>query len=183
MEPIISQDFLESLLSQASTEIQKYREASTPSHQAYLSRQRQWHDKLETLDDRISDLYNPAITYAFLDYAGPIEDYFLVRGMLAAVGCLTEQEVALPDLNSVPGLEAGEQKLRKMCDSFVQQLPEKEQVECALFFEQRKQDINRSGNCFFLYGFELMYSLLNRAGYGLPAELLEKVRETAQRGV
>ena len=182
MEPIISQDYLESLLDQVSTKIQMYRRASSPSHQTYRNRQRQWHDKLETFEERISDLYNPAITYAFLDYAGPIEDYFLVQGILAAVGSLSGQAAALADLNFVPGLEAGAQKLKEACDSFVAQLPEEERVEFIHFFEEPKQDINRSGNYFFLYGYELMFSLLNRSGYGLPTELLEKVRETVQRG-
>lgn len=88
----------------------------------------------------------------------------------------------MADLNFVPGLEAGAQKLKEACDSFVAQLPEEERVEFIHFFEERKQDINRSGNYFFLYGYELMFSLLNRSGYGLPTELLEKVRETVQRG-
>lgn len=179
MEPIIPEDFLDSLLSQISSNVKQYQNF-LPSYQIYQDQRRQWFVKLETLGNRINDLYDPAMTDAFVDYATPIEDYCFVQGLLSAAGCLSKQAVKLVDLKTIPGLEAGTHKLKEACDYFLDQLPEEDRADCASFFEERKRHINRSGDYFFLHGFELMFSLLNKAGYDLPADLLEKLYEMVQ---
>lgn len=179
MKSIVPEDFFDSLLSQISSDVQQYQNL-LPSYQIYRDQRRQWFAKLETLGNRINNLYDPAMIDAFLDYAAPIEDYCFVQGLLSAAGCLSKQAVKLVDLKTIPGLEAGAHKLKEACDYFLEQLPEEDRADCVSFFEEKKRSINRSGDYFFLHGFELMFSLLNRAGHDLPPEPLEKLYEMVQ---
>ena len=150
MEHIVTEDYISTLLSEASSEVQEFRKSCSPGyrtgHESYL----RWLEHMGTLGKWVYAQYTDEIYNAFLDYEEPINDYFYAQGLLAAAGTL-------------------------ICRRFVEQLPQEERTECASQFAERIERINDSRKFFFLYGFELMFMLLKRAGYKMPDEQLKKL--------
>ena len=62
----------------------------------------------------------------------------------------------------------------------MEQLPPEERTECAGQFAERIERINDSRRFFFLYGFELMFTLLKRVGFDMADEQLERLYEIVQ---
>ncbi|EOS62610.1 MULTISPECIES: hypothetical protein [unclassified Oscillibacter] len=175
MEHIVTEDYISSLLSEASSEVQEFRKSCSPGyrtgHESYL----RWLEHMGTLGKWVYAQYTDEIYNAFLDYEEPINDYFYAQGLLAAAGTLTGQAVQLAGLECVPGFREKKEALDLICRRFVEQLPQEERTECAGQFAERIERINDSRKFFFLYGFELMFMLLKRAGYKMPDEQLKKL--------
>lgn len=133
-----------------------------------------------TLGEWVYAQYTDEIYNAFLDYEEPINDSFYVRGLLAAAGMLTGQSVRLDSLEYVPSLKERKEALDRVGSRFMEQLPPEEQTECARQFAEKIKRINDSRRFFFLYGFELMFTLLKRTGFDMSDEQLERLYEIMQ---
>ena len=180
MEHIVTEDYISSLLSEISSEVQEFQKSCSPGyrtgHKSYL----RWLEHMGTLEEWVYAQYTNVIFDAFLDYEEPINDYFYAQGLLAAAGTLTGQAVQLAGLECVPGFREKKEALDRVCSRFVEQLPPEERTECASQFAERIERINDSRRFFFLYGFELMFTLLKRVGFDMADEQLERLYEIVQ---
>lgn len=180
MEHIITEEFIRTLLGEASTEIQEFRKTHSFSYQAHRNSYLHWIDHMRTLDGWIQDQYTNTVSEAFLDYETPIEDYFYIQGILAAVGSLSGQSVKLDDLECVPGLKDRKEALDQISRDFLGKLPPEERDECARQFAEKVAHIHDSRKYFFLHGFELMFTLLKQTGHEMSDEQLIKLYKIVQ---
>lgn len=111
MEHIVTEDYISTLLSEASSEVQEFRKSCSPGyrtgHESYL----RWLEHMGTLGKWVYAQYTDEIYNAFLDYEEPINDYFYAQGLLAAAGTLTGQAVQLAGLECVPGFREKKEAL------------------------------------------------------------------------
>ena len=180
MNHMISEDFVRMLLDEVSTEIQEFRKCCSSCYQVHHEDYLRWLHHMESLGEWVYAQYTNVVFAAFLNYEEPINDYFYVRGLLAAAGTLTGQDVQLDSLECVPNLKERKKTLDQVCSRFVELLPPEEQAECARQFTERIEQINDSRRFFFLHGFELMFILLKRTGYDMSDEQLENLHEIVQ---
>ena len=134
MEHIVTEDYISSLLSEASSEIQEFRMSCSPGYRAGHESYLRWLDHMKTLGSWIYTQYTNTVFDALLDYETSIEDYFYVQGLLAAAGTLTGQTVHLDSLECVPGFKGRKEVLDQVCGRFLEQLPPEERAECARQF-------------------------------------------------
>lgn len=183
MNRMISEDSVRMLLDEASTEIQEFRKCCSSGYRTHHENYLRWLHHVESLGEWVYAQYTNVIFAAFLSYEEPINDYFYVRGLLTAAGTLTGQAVQLDSLECVPGLKERKEALDQVCSRFVELLPPEEQGECARQFAERIERINDSSRFFFLYGFELMFTLLKWVKYDTSDEQLERLYEIVQSGL
>ena len=119
-----------------------------------------------------------ALLDAYCDYYDLISCYYLAQGFLNAAGDLLGQIVKTVDLKQIPGHADKEQQLIQVCQSFIKELPPEAREEVNKQFARRKRAIEDSQEYYYLAGYEIMVTLLKRAGYTVSDEPLKKLYET-----
>ena len=66
----------------------------------------------------------------------------------------------------------------QVCQSFIKELPPEAREDVNKQFERRKSAIEDSQEYYYLAGYEIMVTLLKRAGYTVSDEPLEKLYKT-----
>ena len=143
-----------------------------PSYREYRNNFSSWPKESERLSS-----YS-ALLDAYCDYYDLISRYYLAQGFLNAAGDLLGQIVTTVDLKQIPGHANKEQKLIRVCQSFIKELPPEACEEVNKQFVRRKRAIEDSQEYYYLAGFEIIVTLLKRSGYTVSDEPLEKLYKT-----
>lgn len=159
---LITEEFIEGILGELSSVVIPYQKRYSPIYREYKEHYHSSCLCLKKYDLR--DSYS-SVTDAFIDYEELINDYYLAQGFLSAAGDLLEQIVKTVDLKQIPGHVDKEQKLIQVCQSFIKELPPEAREEVNKQFERRKRAIEDSQEYYYLAGYEIMVTLLKRAGY------------------
>ena len=159
---LITEEFIEGILGELSSLVIPYQKRYSPIYREYEGHYHSSCLCLKKYDLRGS--YS-SVTDAFIDYEELINDYYLAQGFLSAAGDLLEQIVKTAGLKQIPGHADKEQKLIQVCQSFIKELPPEAREEVNKQFERRKRAIEDSQEYYYLAGYEIMVTLLKRAGY------------------
>lgn len=169
---MISEEFFESILEEISCATVHYQQRYSPSYREYRNNFSSWPKEAERLSS-----YS-ALLDAYCDHYDLISCYYLAQGFLNAAGDLLGQIVKTVDLKQIPGHADKEQKLVQAWRSFANAFSPEEHKKLNGHSARKKRSIDDSVEYFYLAGYEIMVTLLKRAGYTVSDEPLKKLYET-----
>lgn len=166
---MVTEEFIEGMMGEISTAIIPYQQLFSSSYREFMRYYPSFLPKFESHNSY------PVVVDAFIDYDELISNYCFAQGFLGAAGGLLGQVVKPAGLKQIPGLADLEQALEQTCRSYINEFPPEEHAEFNSQFARKKRAIEDSWEYYYLAGYEIMFTLLKRAGYELSDKPLKKL--------